>query len=1042
MTKITKNLIHLLIGFILLTSTSVVIFNYQEYKELKDVFNEDNSNDDFIYLKTSPGLTFVVGVDTNPTHLDPVDAWELGSYYVIDQVCEGLFRHNLSDINLPIINCLAEEYWWEDSITLQIKLREGVLFHDNTAFNATAAKWSLDRLLYLTNCTGTLPPTTSRATTETLWRFPNGTAIINQVDAVNEYNITIHLNAPFGPLLTLLSFNGAYMLSPSSTPALDYIDLSTGDLVGTGPFEYDGYIPNTQVNFHAFQNYWQGKANISEMVFSIILDPTARNNAMLSHSIDFLCSPDRSLFSSFEADPEITVTHFTDIYGIPSTLYSYLGFNNDNINLTMRKAMSYAINYTYIIEEMQNGEVIRANSPISPGFGDAYNSSTYAASWNLAKARQILKDAGIPGTAGLTANNDTSGTVSDEWKTAEFATYSYTYDVPSTFRSNLFVLLEALFDQIGVTVVADGQVSFADYITKLILNPDAIDLFFLSWLPDYLDCFIMFDPLFNPIHSTSNLAQVNDTQLMNMVEDALDEIDDNARNDIYKDIQGYLATQLYPHAFGYHPKETYVYSANLTKYPHNALKRLYFYPCEWVTPVPPPPPPLHSIFIDDSDPNYNWSKTALENDWCSGSGTWNDPYVIKDIEIDGGFTYSGIEVYNSSVYFRIENCSIYNVLDGIHLSDVDNSLIYNNSISDGLGIGIFLEHSDNHTISYNNLLNITSGYGGYAIILMYSNHSKIINNSVISSIGGIASAFNFDVFISDNDIINNSMVGIATGLSSFTTITQNNVINNTGGIFLQDSNETTVNVNLVSENAIAGIYLAGIWTGCHNNNIFLNQIYDNGIVGLALDNYSSQNTIYRNEFIGNAINAQDNGTLNVWDYDGSGNSWDDYVGVDADDNGIGDTPYLIDGEAGSMDNYPIFDDGPDLDLIPPIIIINEPDNGDEFTTTPPIYDIEITETNLDSIWYTMDNGVNNVTISLYVGTLDNSLWNALPYGIVTITFYANDTAGNIGDATVLVYKNQPTTEEPGIPGPNPILILAIVFIGIIGLTWQRKQNLK
>ncbi|MFX0025695.1 MAG: hypothetical protein ACFE8M_04710 [Candidatus Hermodarchaeota archaeon] len=42
----------------------------------------------------------------------------------------------------------------------------------------------------------------------------------------------------------------------------------------------------------------------------------------------------------------------------------------------------------------------------------------------------------------------------------------------------------------------------------------------------------------------------------------------------------------------------------------------------------------------------------------------------------------------------------------------------------------------------------------------------------------------------------------------------------------------------------------------------------------------------------------------------------------------------------------------------------------------------------------------------------------------------------------LAYKNQPTTEEPGIPGPNPILILAIVFLGIIGLTWQRKKNLK
>lgn len=35
--------------------------------------------------------------------------------------------------------------------------------------------------------------------------------------------------------------------------------------------------------------------------------------------------------------------------------------------------------------------------------------------------------------------------------------------------------------------------------------------------------------------------------------------------------------------------------------------------------------PLTSyIHIDDVDPNLNWSKTAADNDWCNGSGTWND----------------------------------------------------------------------------------------------------------------------------------------------------------------------------------------------------------------------------------------------------------------------------------------------------------------------------------------------------------------------------------------------------------------------------------
>ena len=41
------------------------------------------------------------------------------------------------------------------------------------------------------------------------------------------------------------------------------------------------------------------------------------------------------------------------------------------------------------------------------------------------------------------------------------------------------------------------------------------------------------------------------------------------------------------------------------------------------------------IFIDDSNPSQNWSYTASHYDWCSGSGSWADPYVIENITING-----------------------------------------------------------------------------------------------------------------------------------------------------------------------------------------------------------------------------------------------------------------------------------------------------------------------------------------------------------------------------------------------------------------------
>jgi len=44
---------------------------------------------------------------------------------------------------------------------------------------------------------------------------------------------------------------------------------------------------------------------------------------------------------------------------------------------------------------------------------------------------------------------------------------------------------------------------------------------------------------------------------------------------------------------------------------------------------------VNPIFINDTDPSYDWSKTAADNDWCSGTGSFSDPYVIKNIVVNG-----------------------------------------------------------------------------------------------------------------------------------------------------------------------------------------------------------------------------------------------------------------------------------------------------------------------------------------------------------------------------------------------------------------------
>ena len=511
---------------------------------------------------------FIVGTLYGPYTLEPVDAWDSASNNVLEQVVETLFFYDLTDVDLPRINLLAHSYWWENNTTLHIQLREGILFHDGTPFNAEAAKWNLDRLLYLTDCTGT--NTGEVAQTQFLWMFPNGTTpIMDTITAVGEYNITITLNDPYGPFLNTLSYINAGMISPTAHAGdeTSFIDLTTGKPIGTGPFMYDSYLPNDGVFLSRWEGYWRNLANFGRIKFAIIPDSTDLNNAMLDKSVDFLMYEDRSFINSFENDLSITVKRFTDDTGKPCLVYFYLGFNNQKHNLTWRKAFSYAINYTHVIEELRQGNAIRANSPISPGFGEAFNESVTAANFNITKAREIMVSMGF----GVGFTTEAQWTNVAESATP-FLDVLYTYIIGNAFREELFVGLHNWFKLIGINVIDDGK-TWIELITTPI---NYIDLFPLGWGSDYLDPFNMLDPMFNPL-SGSNAAQVNDTTLNAMMALALETTDDAARNDFYKDIQWYMSEVGYFHAYLYHTKIFYVHSADLYGVPYNAMGRFEAY---------------------------------------------------------------------------------------------------------------------------------------------------------------------------------------------------------------------------------------------------------------------------------------------------------------------------------------------------------------------------------------------------------------------------------------------------------------------------------
>ncbi|MFX1365044.1 MAG: nitrous oxide reductase family maturation protein NosD [Promethearchaeota archaeon] len=250
------------------------------------------------------------------------------------------------------------------------------------------------------------------------------------------------------------------------------------------------------------------------------------------------------------------------------------------------------------------------------------------------------------------------------------------------------------------------------------------------------------------------------------------------------------------------------------------------------------------IYIDDINPSFNWS-VAKEAGICTGSGTYSDPYIIEDLVINVGGRTSGIIIENSNVYFRIENCTLYNSGDysnqGIRLLNVTNAQLIENNCSNGFYEGIYLLNSYNNSILGNIANNNRNGiYGSFC------DYNNISGNTVNNNIyfGLILGACDNNT-ISGN-IANNNLDGIILGECNNNSLSRNTANDNLGGrsISLSHSNNNIISGN-IANNSFVGIHLSS-----SNNNTISGNITNDNQYGLFLAN-SNNNTITGNILLGN-----------------------------------------------------------------------------------------------------------------------------------------------------------------------------------------------
>lgn len=290
--------------------------------------------------------------------------------------------------------------------------------------------------------------------------------------------------------------------------------------------------------------------------------------------------------------------------------------------------------------------------------------------------------------------------------------------------------------------------------------------------------------------------------------------------------------------------------------------------------------------------------------------------IGKDFPVlDGEFKYEIFSIKSSDVTvdgFELRNTgrSGINDVGAIKLYDAKRCTVRNNRLRECF-FGIYNLHSTDCVIQNNDVRSkpIDENSSGNGIHCWKSDGMKIIGNYITGHRDGIYFEFVTNSLIEKNVSEMNLRYGLHFMFSNDDTYTGNTFSNNGAGVSVMFSKSVHMYNNTFSKNAgeaSYGILLKEISDSEIKQNKFLNNsvgIYMEGTnrihaagnvfsqngYALRIQASCSDNTVERNNFVGNTFDVATNGSLVLNHF--KNNYWDKYEGYDLNRNGIGDVPY-------------------------------------------------------------------------------------------------------------------------------------------------------
>jgi peptide/nickel transport system substrate-binding protein len=311
---------------------------------------------------TGPTGSIVIAIGGDPSTLDPQVADDGNERAVNDNIYETLVARNPETMEL--VPGLAESWAQVDATTWEVKLRQGITFHNGEPFNAEAAAFSINRVIN--------PDFKS----EQISFF----STIKEGKVVDDSTIQVITDGPDPTLPARL-----YWLK--IVPPKYAADANFGtNPVGTGPYKFVEWVRDDHVDLVANADYWGTKPTIAEVRIRPIKEEVTRLAALKAGEVDFV----RSLIPEY-------VNEVPKVASTPGIEFPWLRLNCLVGPLTdkrLRQAINYAINKDELAESLYSGYAVPADGQLLTTGHFGYNPDLKAYPYDPDKAKALIQEAG------------------------------------------------------------------------------------------------------------------------------------------------------------------------------------------------------------------------------------------------------------------------------------------------------------------------------------------------------------------------------------------------------------------------------------------------------------------------------------------------------------------------------------------------------------------------------------------------------------------------------------------------------------------------